>query len=196
MLASRQIGVLCRDPLGLNDLFEQPFHFGPEPWDNRGPLEWRNTYYHRADSEGVGFDRTATGSDAVSQYFPPVAKKFGNIKTCPEKFLLWFHHVSWNYKLKSGLTLWQALCKRYYQGVDSVRWTEDVWDSLNGMIDQQRYDHVKALLKIQYKEAVWWRNACLLYFQTFSRQPIPKQFPKPDKTLEYYKRLRVFPPRY
>lgn len=196
MLTSRQIGVLCRDPLGLNDLFEQPFHFGPAPWENRGPLEWRNTYYHRADSIGVGFDRTATGSNAVNQYFPPVAKKFGNIKTCPEKFLLWFHHVSWNYKLKSGLTLWQALCKKYYQGVDSVKWTENVWNSLNGMIDQQRYVHVKALLKIQYKEAVWWRNACLLYFQTFSRQPIPKQYPKPDKTLKYYENLNIFPPRY
>lgn len=196
MMASREIGVLCRDPLGLNDLFEQPHHFGPAPWYDQGPLEWRNTYYHRADSEGIGFNRTVTGSDAVSQYFPPVAKKFGNIKTCPEKFLLWFHHVSWNYKLKSGLTLWQELCKKYYQGVDSVKWTENVWNSLHGMIDQQRYNHVKNLLKIQYKEAVWWRNACLLYFQTFSKQPIPEQYPRPNHTLKYYEKLKMIPPRY
>lgn len=198
MLASRQIAVLCRDPIGLNDLFEQPHHFGPQPWYNKGPLEWRNTYYHRADSEGVGFNRTATGSDAIAQYFPPVAKKFGNIKTCPEKFLLWFHHVSWKYKMKSGRNLWQELCYKYYSGVDSVRWMQKTWNSLSGMIDHQRYYHVKSLLKLQYKEAVWWRNACLLYFQTFSHQPIPSKYPQPKKTLKYYKRLNhiVSYPKY
>lgn len=196
MLASRQIAVECRDPIGLNDLFEQPRHFGPAPWYNRGPLEWRNTYYHRADSIGVGFDRTKTGSDAVSQYFPPVAKKFSNIKTCPLKYLLWFHHVGWNYKLKTGRTLWQELCYRYYQGVDSVRWTQNTWDSVAGMIDRARFDHVKALLKLQYKEAIWWRNACLLYFRTFSHQPIPSRYPQPKKTLEYYKHIKVAYPIY
>ena len=196
MLASRQIAVLCRDPLGLNDLFEQPHHFGPAPWYNRGPLEWRNTYYHRADSEGIGFDRTASGSNAIEQYFPPIAQKFGNIKTCPEKYLLWFHHVSWNYKMKSGRTLWGELCDKYYQGADSVRWMQKTWDKVKGSIDQQRYNHVKALLKLQYKEAVWWRNACLLYFQTFSNQPIPDQYSKPKKSLKYYKNLKVSYPRY
>ena len=197
MLASRQIGVLCRDPLGLNDLFEQPHHWGPAPWYNKGPLEWRNTYYHRADSSGIGFDRTASGSDAIAQYFPPVTKEFSKIKTTPQKYLLWFHHVSWNYKMPSGKTLWQELCKKYYQGVDSVRWTQKVWNSLQGKIDKQRYDHEKALLQLEYQEAVWWRNACLLYFQTFSHQPIPDQYPKPKKSLKYYKTHEVrVPPRY
>ncbi|HKJ33224.1 MAG TPA: alpha-glucuronidase family glycosyl hydrolase [Balneolales bacterium] len=194
MLASRQIGVLCRDPIGLNDLFEQPHHWGPAPWYNRGPLEWRNTYYHRADAEGIGFDRTSTGSNAISQYFPPVARKFESLKNCPEKYLLWFHHVSWNYKMKSGRTLWQELCYKYYEGVDSVRWTQKVWESLAGKIDQQRYNHVKALLKLEDKEAIWWRNACLLYFQTFSHQPIPSKYPQPKETLKYYKHTEVVPP--
>jgi alpha-glucuronidase len=194
MLASRQISVLARMPMGLNDLFEQPHHWGPAPWYNKGPLEWRNTYYIRADSVGIGFDRTASGSDQIEQYFPPATKKFVNIKTTPEKFLLWFHHVPWDYKMKDGRTLWEELCYKYYQGVDSVRWMQKTWNSLAGKIDRRRYYHVKALLKLQYKEAVWWRNACLLYFQTFSHQPIPNQYPKPKHSLEYYKNTEVVPP--
>jgi alpha-glucuronidase len=188
MLASRQIGVLCRDPLGLTLLVNYS-HWGPAPW--------KRSDYHHADSDGIGFDRTASGSNQIEQYFPPVTKKFANIKTTPKKYLLWFHHVSWNYKLRDGRTLWEELCYKYYQGVDSVQWMQDTWRSLAGKIDDQRYDHVKALLKLQYKEAVWWRNACLLYFQTFSGQSIPHQYSKPRHSLKYYKNTKVqIPPKY
>ncbi len=193
MLASRQIAVLCMTPIGLNDLFSFN-HSAPAPWNDKGPVEWTPTYFHRADSTGVGFDRTASGSNQIEQYFPPVTRKFANIETTPEKFLLWFHHVPWNYKMKSGRTLWEELCYKYYQGVDSVRWLQKTWSSLKGKIDHQRYYHVKALLEIQYEQAVWWRNACLLYFQSFSQMPIPAQYPKPQKTLKYYENTRVWPP--
>lgn len=197
MLASRQIAVLYTMPLGLTHLFSQPKHWAPAPWHDEGPLEWRSTYYHRADSMGIGFDRTASGSNQIEQYFPPVTKKFANIKTTPEKYLLWFHHVSWDYEMESGRTLWEELVYKYYQGVDSVQWMQNIWASLAGKIDHQRYHHVKALLELQYIEAVWWRNACLLYFQTFSQQPIPEKYPQPNHTLEYYKNNVVrLPPQY
>ena len=145
-------------------------------------------YYHRADSLGVGFDRTVTGSNALGQYNKEVQKEF-SLENCPEKSLLWFHHLSWNYKTRNGQTLWAALCLKYYEGVDSVRWMQRTWNSLEGKIDPDRFGQVKALLAIQEKEAVWWRNACILYFQGFSRQPIPEGLEKPDHSLDFYRKL-------
>jgi alpha-glucuronidase len=189
MMASREITVSYMTPLGLHHIMGRNHHYGPGPWVQGGRPDWTSVYYHRADSLGIGFDRTATGSNAVGQYFPPVAKKFGSLEQCPEKYLLWFHHVPWDYRLKSGETLWNGLVHKYYSGVDSVRWMQRTWNSLEGGIDPYRFNQVKMLLTIQEKEAVLWRNSCVLYFQTFSRRPIPKGLEQPEHTLEYYMKL-------
>ncbi len=186
MMASREITVSYMTPLGLHHIMGRNHHYGPGPWVQGGRPDWTAVYYHRADSMGIGFDRTASGSDAVGQYFPPVAKKFGSLDQCPEKYLLWFHHVPWDYRLKSGETLWDGLVHKYYAGVDSVRWLQREWKSLEGHIDPYRFNQVKMLLTIQEKEAVLWRNSCVLYFQTFSRRPIPEGLEQPDHSLEYY----------
>ncbi len=190
MMPSRENVVNYMDPLGLNMIFGYDNHYGPGPWIDHSPhKDWNSTYYHRADSLGVGFDRTKTGSDGVSQYCPPVAEKFASLATCPDDELLWFHHVSWNYRMKSGHTLWEELCSHYYAGVDSIRSMQKTWNSLKGKIDGEEFHDVQMLLEIQENEAVWWRIACVLYFQTFSRMPIPAGLEKPDKTLEYYENL-------
>lgn len=193
MLNAHEAVVNYMTPLGLHHIMGWGHHYGPAPWiKDKHRADWTSVYYHRADSMGIGFDRTATGSNAVSQYFPPVAQKFASLETCPEKYLLWFHHLSWDYKLKSGNTLWEALCYHYYQGVDSVRQMQQTWNALEGKVDEERFEQVKALLNIQEKEAVWWRNACVLYFQTFSQMPIPEGLEKPEKSLDYYQNL-AFP---
>ena len=190
MMQSRENVVNYMTPLGLAHQMGWDHHYGPAPWDShRGRPEWTPVYYNRADSTGIGFDRTGTGSDAVNQYHKPVADEFASLKTCPDKFLLWFHHVNWNYKMRSGRTLWNELCYHYYEGVDSARSIQKTWNTLKGKIDEEEFNHVRMLLKIQVNEAVWWRNACVLYFQTFSKQLIPAGYEKPDKTLEYYQSL-------
>ena len=191
MLSSREIMVNYMTPLGLHHLMGTDHHYGPGPWvDNLSRADWNPVYYHKADSIGLGFDRTKTGSDAVDDYYPEVAEKFSSLEKCPEKFLLWFHHVSWNYKLKSGRTLWKELCYRYYHGAEEVGEMIDTWASLKGKIDDERFNQVRMLLNIQQQEAKWWRNSCVLYFQTFSKQDIPAGYEKPDHTLEYYESLR------
>jgi alpha-glucuronidase len=189
MLNSREITVNYMTPLGLHHIMGWGHHYGPAPWIDKGRPDWTSVYYHRADVEGIGFDRTATGSNAVGLYYPEVAKKFSDITTCPEEYLLWFHHLDWDYKMKSGRTLWEELCYKYYKGIESVQWMQKNWSSLRGMIDDERFNKVEKFLKIQEQEAKWWRNACLLYFQTFSRRPIPEGLEKPSKSLEYYKNL-------
>src|SRR5688572_1702542 len=191
MLGSREAMVNYMTPTGLHHIMGTSHHYGPAPWvSNAGRADWNPVYYHRADSIGIGFDRTSKGSNAVSQYAPEVARMFENLNTCPEEYLLWFHHIPWNYKMKSGRTLWNELCHKYNEGVDSVRSMKKTWNGLNGLIDNERFNQVKMLLTIQEKEAVWWRNACLLYFQTFSKLPIPANYEQPDRSLEYYKALR------
>jgi alpha-glucuronidase len=191
MLSSRETMVNYMTPLGLHHIMGTSHHYGPAPWvSNAGRADWNPVYYHKADSIGIGFDRTSKGSNAVAQYAPEVAGIFENIKTCPEEYLLWFHHVPWNYKMRSGRSLWNELCYKYNLGVDSVRWMQKTWNSLNGMVDDERFRQVKMLLAVQEKEAVWWRNSCLLYFQTFSKMPIPSNYEQPDHSLEYYKSLR------
>ncbi len=190
MMASHEIVVNYMTPLGLHHQMAWSHHYGPGPWIDEGRPDWTSVYYHRADSLGIGFDRTSTGSDAVSQYFPPVAEKFNNIETCPEKFLLWFHHVKWDHKMKSGNTLWEEMCKKYYEGADSVTWMKDQWNQLENKIDPLRFDLVSQLLDIQHNEAIWWRNSLLLYFQTFSKRPIPSKYEQPEKSLEYYRNLK------
>lgn len=191
MLVSREAMLNYMTPLGLHHIMGTSHHYGPAPWvTNAGRADWNPVYYHRTDSTGIGFDRTSKGSNAVAQYAPEVARMFENINTCPEEYLLWFHHLPWNYKMKSGRTLWNELCHKYNEGVDSVRSMQETWNGLNGLIDKERFNQVKMLLTIQEKEAVWWRNACLLYFQSFSKLPIPAKYEQPDKSLEYYKALR------
>lgn len=190
MLSSHETCVNYMTPLGLHHIMGAGHHYGPGPWVKDMPrADWTSVYYHRADSVGIGFDRTASGSDAVSQYFPPVAQKFASLETCPEKFLLWFHHLPWNYKMGSGKTLWEALCHQYDQGIAEVRQMQQSWAAQKGKVDAERFEHVQSLLSIQEKEAFWWRNACLLYFQTFSKLPIPRDMEKPTKSLEYYQTL-------
>ncbi len=191
MMQSRENLVNYMTPLGLHHIMTYGSHYGPAPWVDFGSRpDWNCTYYHRADSIGLGFDRTAKGSDAISQYTPSVSNMFSDIKTCPEEYLLWFHHVPWDYKTKSGRTLWNELCYRYYTGAASIKATQKAWEGMKQHIDNQRFEQVEMLLVIQEKEAIWWRNACLLYFQTFSKMPIPEGFEKPDKALEYYKGLK------
>ncbi|MBN2806543.1 MAG: alpha-glucuronidase [Prolixibacteraceae bacterium] len=190
MLQSRETAVNYMTPLGLHHQMAWDHHWGPGPWVNIGRPDWTSKYYHRADSLGIGFDRTTSGSNAVSQYFPEVRDHFNNLETCPEEFLLWFHHVPWNHPMKSGNTLWGEMCEKYYSGAAQVKTMQKDWDSVKDLIDPQQYDHVRQLLKIQANEAIWWRNALLLYFQQYSRLPIPSTFEQPDKTLEYYMNLK------
>jgi alpha-glucuronidase len=191
MLSSREHLVNYMTPLGLHHLMGWDHHYGPGPWIKDKPREdWTAVYYHKADTNGIGFDRTENGSDAVSQYFPPITDVFSSLKSCPEAYLLWFHHLSWNYKLKNGNTLWDELCFRYYDGANSVGEMINTWKPLEGKIDNEKFNHVSMLLKIQQKEAEWWRDACVLYFQTFSNKPIPDGLSKPKKSLEYYESLK------
>ncbi len=180
-------------PLGLHHIMGTGHHYGPAPWvDNVGRDDWNPVYYHRADAKGIGFDRTSKGSDALSQYAPEVQKIYGDMKTCPEPFLLWFHHVPWDFKLRSGRILWDELCLKYQQGVDSVKKMQAEWNKLEGFMDEERFRHVKMLLSVQLQEAIWWKDACLLYFQSFSKRPLPAGVEKPAKSLEYYQSL-LFP---
>jgi alpha-glucuronidase len=179
------------NPLGLHHIMATGHHYGPGPWiNNLSRADWNPVYYHKADSTGIGFDRTATGSNAIAQYKPAAAEQWQDVNTCDEKWLLWFHHVSWNHTMKSGRTLWNELCYKYYKGADEVKHMQKEWDALESFVDKERFQHVKQLLNIQYDEAVWWRNACLLYFQTFSKMAIPAAYEQPGKTLEYYEGLR------
>jgi alpha-glucuronidase len=191
MMKSREITVNYMTPLGLHHIMDMGHHQGPGPWiDNAGRMDWTSVYYHRADTEGIGFNRTETGSNALEQYFPPIPEIFGNPETCPEKLLLWFHHLNWDHITRSGRTLWDELCYRYCSGVDSVRHMIDIWNKLEGKIDDHRYRQVKMLMAIQEREAVIWRDACLLYFQTFSRKAIPGDLEKPEQSLEYYMNIK------
>jgi len=191
MLTSREAVVNYMTPLGLHHIMGYGHHYGPAPWFNQASrADWNPVYFHRADSIGIGFDRTATGSNALEQYAPEVRNQFANMKTCPEKYLLWFHHVPWTYKLKSGRNLWEEMCFLYNKGVDSVRGMEKDWKKIKNQIDEERFQQVSMLLKIQEQEAMWWRDACLSYFETFSKMKIPSNYEQPAHDLKYYMSLR------
>jgi alpha-glucuronidase len=187
MLESHEAAVDYMTPLGLHHIMWAGHHYGPQPWWDKEPRpDWNPVYYHRADERGLGFDRTRTGSNAVSQYHAPVRARFSDIDACPEKYLLWFHHVSWNRRMRSGRTLWDELALRYQRGVDWVREARRNWTGLGGAIDRERHTAVAQKLAIQERDAGWWRDACLLYFQTFSRRPLPAGVEPPQKTLREY----------
>jgi alpha-glucuronidase len=188
MIESHEAVVNYMTPLGLHHLFWGGHHYGPAPWwDKEKRDDWNPVYYHKADAFGIGFDRTKTGSDTVNQYRPEVARQFSNVETCPEKFLLWFHHVSWQHKMKSGRTLWDDMALHYQRGVVWVRTTRVKWTTLAGSIDRERHAAISKKLAIQERDAIWWRDACLSYFQTFSKQPLPEGVEPPAKTLSEYK---------
>ncbi len=191
MLSSRETMVNYMTPLGLHHIMGDGHHYGPSPWSDRlGRADWNPVYYHKADSTGVGFERTVKGSNALEQYAPEVRKIYEDIATVPDEYLLWFHHVNWNHKMRSGNTLWNELVRKYYTGVEEVRAMQRTWDRLKAKMDEDRFNHVKMLLAIQEKEAVWWRDACLRYFATFSKMPIPAHLEQPEHSLDYYKALR------
>lgn len=190
MMESRETVVNYMTPLGLHHIMGYNHHYGPGPWIKDKPrADWTSVYYHRADQDAIGFDRTATGSNALSQYTGEVRKRFETPGECPEEFLLWFHHVRWDHRMKSGRTLWEELCHHYYAGAAAVQEMRLSWDSLEGKVDEGRFRQIKMLLTIQQKESVWWRNACVLYFHTFSKMEIPPELEKPDKSLGYYQSL-------
>jgi len=193
MLASHEATVDYMMPLGLNCLFAWDHHYGPEPWCYIPGMraDWLPGYYHQADSTGIGFDRSEKGSNAVSQYFPPLNKIYNNIETCPENLSIWFHHVPWDYKMKNGRILWDELCYKYQEGVDQVRNFQKEWDRIEKLIDKERFSDVQYKLKIQSRDAVWWRDACLLYFQTFSKRPIPYELERPVHDLEELKQIKL-----
>ncbi|HEY0177426.1 MAG TPA: hypothetical protein VGC08_13670 [Pedobacter sp.] len=187
MMQSRENTVNYMTPLGLHHIMGVNTHYGPGPWvNNGGRADWNSTYYHKADAAGIGFDRTSTGSNAVSQYFSPLKEKFNDVQTTPEEYLLWFHHLPWTYKMKSGNTLWDELTAHYYKGVSAVQQMQVTWNKMEGKIDQERFKAVKDLLVRQEKEARWWRDGCLLYFQTFSKMPIPAKYKQPELSLKDY----------
>lgn len=190
MMASREAVVDYMTPLGLHHLMGRGHHYGPAPWDAGGPrADWTPVYYHRADRNGIGFDRSATGSDAVAQYAPLVAAEFGDVERVPEKYLLWFHHVPWNHRMRSGRTLWNELVGRYTHGVDEVKKMRDTWRGLEGAIDAERYHKATVFLAIQEKEAQWWRDASIAYFQSVNGLPLPAGEAPPAHPLDYYQSL-------
>lgn len=192
MLNSRETIVDYMMPLGLHHIFAENHHYGPEPWlSEAGREDWTSVYYHKADTIGLGFNRTTTGSDAVSHYFPPLNNIYNDISTCPENLLLWFHHVPWNYKMNDGKTMWDALCYKYDSGVKQVREYQKVWDRMEQYIDYRRFEEVQSKLKIQTRDAVWWRDACLLYFQTFSKKPIPYELERPIYELDDLMKIKL-----
>ena len=177
MMTSREACVNYMMPLGLHHIFKFDHHYGPEPdgFIASYPLEWCPVYYHKADAKGIGFDRSSKGTDAVDQYPEPYRSQYDNIETCPEEYLLWFHHVAWNYKMKSGSTLWQELCMKYNMGVAMVEVYRDFWHTSAKQFmkgHEQEWQHTDSLLNVQLENAKEWRNTCLKYFQAFSKMKI------------------------
>lgn len=187
MAMSREAYVNYTMPLGLNHIMNYDTHNGPEPWHD-DPV-WTAFDYHKVTKDSIGIDRTVRGSGATRQYHSPVFDRFDNLNTCPEQYLLWFHRLPWDYKLKSGETLWNGLVDHYYKGVEEVRQMQRLWDTLKGKIDDERFRHVAALLKYQEQEAIWWRDGCLLFFLQYSGRPIPSQYEQPAHSLKYYQSI-------
>ncbi|SNR67129.1 alpha-glucuronidase family glycosyl hydrolase [Hymenobacter mucosus] len=187
---SRDIYVRYTTPMGLHHIMGQTLHYGPEPWLSQSARpDWTSVYYHKADSVGLGFERTARGSNALSLYSPGVRQQWSNPATCPLDYLLWFHHVGWGQRLSTGRTLWDELCTRYYTGADSVLWMQRQWEQARPAVDAELHADVAARLRIQHREALWWRDACVLYFQTYARRPIPPTLMPPTRPLAEIKQL-------
>ena len=193
MLDSREACVSYMMPLGIHHIFAGTHHYGPEPWYSPKGLraDWTPPYYHKADSIGLGFDRTLTGSANVKQYPDELCRLYNDINTCPENLLAWFHHIPWDHRMKSGRTFWDELCHKYDDGVHEVRHFLAVWDAMQPYVDAQRFNEVQRKLRIQARDAEWWRDACLLYFQTFSHRPIPQDVEHPVHNLDEMMQFRI-----
>ena len=180
-------------PMGLHHLFAFGHHYGPEPWcDVEGArADWLPKYYHRADSAGLGFDRTLDGTRAVEQYPADFAAVLNDVDRCPEQFLLWFHHVPWGHRMPSGLTMWDALCRHYENGYNAVKRFQTAWDAAEGYVDRNLYDDVRRRLMTQARDARWWKDGCLLYFQGYSGMPFPEGVTAPEHTLESLEKVNL-----
>jgi len=190
MMTSREAVVNYMTPLGLTHLMDTGHHYGPGPWvSNLARPEWNPVYYHKADATGIGYDRTKTGSNAVAQYAPVLAKHFGDVKSTPEQDLLWFHHVGWDYRMKSGKTLWEELAGKYSLGVREVADMHAGWAALAPYIDQDRFAKTNAFLSIQQREAQWWRDASLAYWTSVSGKPLPAGEAPPARSLSEYEAI-------
>ncbi|MBQ8811851.1 MAG: alpha-glucuronidase [Bacteroidales bacterium] len=193
MMTSREAAVDYMMPLGLHHIFAGIHHYGPEPWyePEGARLDWLPKYYHQADSQGIGFNRTRTGSRNVDQYHEPLASMYDNIKTCPEELLLWFHHIPWNHKMSSGRTFWDEMCHRYDRGIKTVREYQKIWAEVRPYVDQERWKAVNEKLAIQESDARWWRDACVQYFGEFSGMPVPSDVEQPERPLEELKKIKL-----
>ena len=193
MQESREACVKYMMPLGIHHIFAGTHHYGPEPWYAPKGLraDWTPPYYHKADSIGMGFDRTLTGTANVRQYPEALCRLYNDINTCPENLITWFHHVPWDHKMKSGRTFWDELCHQYDEGVHEARRFLAVWDAMQPYVDAQRFSEVQRKLRIQARDAEWWRDACLLYFQTFSHRPIPQDMEHPVHNLDEMMQFRI-----
>ncbi|WP_437298075.1 alpha-glucuronidase family glycosyl hydrolase [Sorangium sp. So ce426] len=191
MMQSREALVDYMTPLGLVHIMGNDHHYGPGPWLNSlGRVEWNPVYYHKADANSIGFNRTSSGSNAVAQYAAQVGQTFGSRDTVPDDLVLFFHRVGWNDKLKSGRTVWEELVHRYSQGVDEVGVMRETWKSVEGRIDAKRFGDVSDFLQIQHYEARWWRDACLAYFGSVSKLQVPSGYAPLSNTLSFYQGLR------
>lgn len=193
MLNSWETCINYMMPLGLHHIFAWGHHYGPEPWtDIPGARpDWLPSYYHQASENGIGFNRTESGSNAVSQYFSPLKETFNSIESCPENLLLWFHHVPWDHRMKNGRIFWDELCYKYDAGVHEIREFQKTWDRMEPFIDGERFKHVQSRLKIQSRDAVWWKDACLQYFQSFSKRPIPYDIERPIHELDDLMKIKL-----
>ena len=191
LLESREACVKYEMPLGLHHCFSGAGHYGPGPWDRSSRPDWEPAYYHKAAADGIGFNRTTTGSNNVSQYNEPLKSIYNNVETCPDNLILWFHHLPWDYKMKSGRTLWNELCYTFEEGIQEARGFIKTWESVEKYVDPYRYGQVHDKLIRQAKDAIWWRDALMLYFQTFSGMPIPDDCTQPQHTLDELRRFRL-----
>jgi len=193
MMTSRETAVDYMMPLGLHHIFAGEHHYGPEPWyePEGARLDWLPKYYHQAGPDGIGFDRTRSGSGNVDQYHESLASIYNNLETCPEELLLWFHHIPWNHKMSSGRTFWDEMCHRYDRGVKKVREYQAVWDAAKPYVDEERWEAVRAKLEIQESDARWWRDACVQYFGEFSGMPVPADVEQPERPLEELKKIKL-----
>jgi alpha-glucuronidase len=191
MSASREAAVDFMTPLGLAHQMATDHHYGPAPWicDLKQPT-WNPCYYSRADANGIGFDRTASGSNAVSQYSPAVARGFSDLKIVPDAYLLWFHHLPWTYRMRSGRTLWDQLVLRYDRGAAEVARMNGDWAMVRPCVDGTRWQDVSSDLRREADEAQWWRDASIAYWQSLSKLPLPAESPEPRHSLDDYKGLQ------
>ncbi|MDR3652517.1 MAG: alpha-glucuronidase family glycosyl hydrolase [Paludibacter sp.] len=195
MLESREAAIHYSMPLGLHHIFAglNNTHYGPGPWwaPKGVRVDWTPPYYHKADTFGIGFDRTHSGSDAVSQYHEPLCSEFNDVNTCPEIYLLWFHHLPWDYKMKDGRILWDELCYTYEKGLNEVRQFQKTWDKVEPYVDSQRFFEVQSKLRRQCRDAQIWKDGCLLYFQQFSKRPIPYDIERPVHDLDDLMKIKL-----